>query len=190
MHSKSFLTAANTSGTGLALHKLSVSSLISSALLQINIILIIWYMQTLTIDFYVYVLFLANGTSDPAGSSAGSATSPKLEPPPSPHANRKKHRRKKSTGITKPDGLSAGNEGTTLSHLPNFREQKREFFSLQMFLLPLCSFRIYSLQRKIVHYRLHIMSFWDQLTRIIISISKPTSIGTICLDWILCFIQS
>uniref|UniRef100_A0A674PAM8 Arf-GAP with GTPase, ANK repeat and PH domain-containing protein 3 n=1 Tax=Takifugu rubripes TaxID=31033 RepID=A0A674PAM8_TAKRU len=52
----------------------------------------------------------ANGTSDPAGSSAGSATSPKLEPPPSPHANRKKHRRKKSTGITKPDGLSAGNE--------------------------------------------------------------------------------
>uniref|UniRef100_A0A674NT65 Arf-GAP with GTPase, ANK repeat and PH domain-containing protein 3 n=1 Tax=Takifugu rubripes TaxID=31033 RepID=A0A674NT65_TAKRU len=51
-----------------------------------------------------------NGTSDPAGSSAGSATSPKLEPPPSPHANRKKHRRKKSTGITKPDGLSAGNE--------------------------------------------------------------------------------
>uniref|UniRef100_A0A669DF90 Arf-GAP with GTPase, ANK repeat and PH domain-containing protein 3 n=1 Tax=Oreochromis niloticus TaxID=8128 RepID=A0A669DF90_ORENI len=39
------------------------------------------------------------------------ATSPKLEPPPSPHANRKKHRRKKSTGITKPDGLSAGNEG-------------------------------------------------------------------------------
>lgn len=53
----------------------------------------------------------ANGMSDPTGSSVGSATSPKLEPPPSPHANRKKHRRKKSTGITKPDGLSAGNEG-------------------------------------------------------------------------------
>uniref|UniRef100_A0A672ZHH6 Arf-GAP with GTPase, ANK repeat and PH domain-containing protein 3 n=1 Tax=Sphaeramia orbicularis TaxID=375764 RepID=A0A672ZHH6_9TELE len=52
----------------------------------------------------------ANGTGDPANSSMGSATSPKLEPPPSPHANRKKHRRKKSTGITKPDGLSAGNE--------------------------------------------------------------------------------
>uniref|UniRef100_A0A671UGN3 Arf-GAP with GTPase, ANK repeat and PH domain-containing protein 3 n=1 Tax=Sparus aurata TaxID=8175 RepID=A0A671UGN3_SPAAU len=51
-----------------------------------------------------------NGMSDPATSSVGSATSPKLEPPPSPHANRKKHRRKKSTGITKPDGLSAGNE--------------------------------------------------------------------------------
>uniref|UniRef100_A0A668UGF7 Arf-GAP with GTPase, ANK repeat and PH domain-containing protein 3 n=2 Tax=Oreochromis aureus TaxID=47969 RepID=A0A668UGF7_OREAU len=51
-----------------------------------------------------------NGMSDPTGSSVGSATSPKLEPPPSPHANRKKHRRKKSTGITKPDGLSAGNE--------------------------------------------------------------------------------
>ncbi|KAM9789198.1 arfGAP with GTPase domain, ankyrin repeat and PH domain 3 [Neosynchiropus ocellatus] len=51
-----------------------------------------------------------NGTNDPANSSLGSATSPKLEPPPSPHANRKKHRRKKSTGITKPDGLSASNE--------------------------------------------------------------------------------
>ncbi|XP_030607386.1 arfGAP with GTPase domain, ankyrin repeat and PH domain 3 isoform X1 [Archocentrus centrarchus] len=51
-----------------------------------------------------------NGMSDPTSSSVGSATSPKLEPPPSPHANRKKHRRKKSTGITKPDGLSAGNE--------------------------------------------------------------------------------
>ncbi|XP_068196184.1 arf-GAP with GTPase, ANK repeat and PH domain-containing protein 3 isoform X1 [Antennarius striatus] len=52
----------------------------------------------------------SNGMSDPASSSVGSATSPKLEPPPSPHANRKKHRRKKSTGITKPDGLSAGYE--------------------------------------------------------------------------------
>uniref|UniRef100_A0A8C6MBT2 Arf-GAP with GTPase, ANK repeat and PH domain-containing protein 3 n=1 Tax=Nothobranchius furzeri TaxID=105023 RepID=A0A8C6MBT2_NOTFU len=52
-----------------------------------------------------------NGMNDPANSSMGSATSPKLEPPPSPHANRKKHRRKKSTGITKPDGLSAGNDG-------------------------------------------------------------------------------
>ncbi|XP_047444806.1 arf-GAP with GTPase, ANK repeat and PH domain-containing protein 3 isoform X2 [Mugil cephalus] len=51
-----------------------------------------------------------NGMGDPTTSSIGSATSPKLEPPPSPHANRKKHRRKKSTGITKPDGLSAGNE--------------------------------------------------------------------------------
>ncbi|XP_053738562.1 arf-GAP with GTPase, ANK repeat and PH domain-containing protein 3 isoform X2 [Synchiropus splendidus] len=51
-----------------------------------------------------------NGTNDPANASLSSATSPKLEPPPSPHANRKKHRRKKSTGITKPDGLSASNE--------------------------------------------------------------------------------
>ncbi|KAJ8272989.1 hypothetical protein GJAV_G00095930 [Gymnothorax javanicus] len=54
----------------------------------------------------------ANGTADALSSSpsVASATSPKLEPPPSPHANRKKHRRKKSTGITKPDGPSAGNE--------------------------------------------------------------------------------
>ncbi|KAL6489182.1 hypothetical protein MHYP_G00029230 [Metynnis hypsauchen] len=54
----------------------------------------------------------ANGMTDPLSGTPGmgGATSPKLEPPPSPHANRKKHRRKKSTGITKPDGLSAGNE--------------------------------------------------------------------------------
>uniref|UniRef100_A0A8C8BN67 ArfGAP with GTPase domain, ankyrin repeat and PH domain 3 n=1 Tax=Otus sunia TaxID=257818 RepID=A0A8C8BN67_9STRI len=35
---------------------------------------------------------------------------PKLEPPPSPHANRKKHRRKKSTGTTRPDGPSTAAE--------------------------------------------------------------------------------
>ncbi|KAG7455270.1 hypothetical protein MATL_G00254850 [Megalops atlanticus] len=54
----------------------------------------------------------ANGATDALSSSpnVSSATSPKLEPPPSPHANRKKHRRKKSTGITKPDGPSTGNE--------------------------------------------------------------------------------
>uniref|UniRef100_A0A670KLL0 Arf-GAP with GTPase, ANK repeat and PH domain-containing protein 3 n=1 Tax=Podarcis muralis TaxID=64176 RepID=A0A670KLL0_PODMU len=41
----------------------------------------------------------------PGGSSKSGATaSPKLEPPPSPHANRKKHRRKKSTGTSRPDG--------------------------------------------------------------------------------------
>uniref|UniRef100_A0A8C2DKU5 ArfGAP with GTPase domain, ankyrin repeat and PH domain 3 n=1 Tax=Cyprinus carpio TaxID=7962 RepID=A0A8C2DKU5_CYPCA len=58
-------------------------------------------------------------TADPLSSAPGmsSATSPKLEPPPSPHANRKKHRRKKSTGITKPDGLSAGNEGKGTQNL-------------------------------------------------------------------------
>uniref|UniRef100_A0A671UK13 Arf-GAP with GTPase, ANK repeat and PH domain-containing protein 3 n=1 Tax=Sparus aurata TaxID=8175 RepID=A0A671UK13_SPAAU len=53
---------------------------------------------------------VSSADHDPATSSVGSATSPKLEPPPSPHANRKKHRRKKSTGITKPDGLSAEQE--------------------------------------------------------------------------------
>uniref|UniRef100_A0A8C6WVQ0 ArfGAP with GTPase domain, ankyrin repeat and PH domain 1 n=1 Tax=Neogobius melanostomus TaxID=47308 RepID=A0A8C6WVQ0_9GOBI len=36
-------------------------------------------------------------------------SSPKMEPPPSPHANRKKHRRKKSTSNFKTDGL-LGNE--------------------------------------------------------------------------------
>ncbi|XP_033856615.2 arf-GAP with GTPase, ANK repeat and PH domain-containing protein 3-like isoform X2 [Acipenser ruthenus] len=54
----------------------------------------------------------ANGTTDSLCSSpiVSSTNSPKLEPPPSPHASRKKHRRKKSTGATKPDGPATGNE--------------------------------------------------------------------------------
>lgn len=58
-------------------------------------------------------LFPANGTADSLSSSPNisSAASPKLEPPPSPHANRKKHRRKKSTGTTRPDGPSTAAEG-------------------------------------------------------------------------------
>ncbi|NWT23958.1 AGAP3 protein, partial [Cardinalis cardinalis] len=53
-----------------------------------------------------------NGTADSLSSSPNisSAASPKLEPPPSPHANRKKHRRKKSTGTTRLDGPSAAAE--------------------------------------------------------------------------------
>ncbi|XP_023259594.1 arf-GAP with GTPase, ANK repeat and PH domain-containing protein 3-like isoform X5 [Seriola lalandi dorsalis] len=82
-----------------------------------------------------------NGTSDPANSSVGSATSPKLEPPPSPHANRKKHRRKKSTGITKPDGLSGGNEGTkncitalVLKRPKLMKQKKKDINGLRRFL--------------------------------------------------------
>ncbi|XP_058155835.1 arf-GAP with GTPase, ANK repeat and PH domain-containing protein 1 isoform X3 [Dasypus novemcinctus] len=46
------------------------------------------------------------GDSVCSSPSISSTTSPKLEPPPSPHANRKKHRRKKSTSNFKADGLS------------------------------------------------------------------------------------
>lgn len=58
-------------------------------------------------------LSVANGTADSLSSSPNisTAASPKLEPPPSPHANRKKHRRKKSTGTTRPDGPSTAAEG-------------------------------------------------------------------------------
>uniref|UniRef100_A0A452SI47 Arf-GAP with GTPase, ANK repeat and PH domain-containing protein 1 n=1 Tax=Ursus americanus TaxID=9643 RepID=A0A452SI47_URSAM len=45
-------------------------------------------------------------SSGKRGPSISSTTSPKLDPPPSPHANRKKHRRKKSTSNFKADGLS------------------------------------------------------------------------------------
>ncbi|XP_028934284.1 arf-GAP with GTPase, ANK repeat and PH domain-containing protein 3 [Ornithorhynchus anatinus] len=46
----------------------------------------------------------ASGPADTLSSS------PKLEPPPSPHANRKKHRRKKSAGTPRPDGLAGSAE--------------------------------------------------------------------------------
>ncbi|XP_037017344.2 arf-GAP with GTPase, ANK repeat and PH domain-containing protein 1 isoform X8 [Artibeus jamaicensis] len=58
------------------------------------------------------------GLGDSLGSSPSisSTTSPKLDPPPSPHANRKKHRRKKSTSNFKADGLS----GTAEEQEENF----------------------------------------------------------------------
>ncbi|XP_034377625.2 arf-GAP with GTPase, ANK repeat and PH domain-containing protein 1 isoform X3 [Arvicanthis niloticus] len=46
------------------------------------------------------------GDSVCSSPSISSSTSPKLDPPPSPHANRKKHRRKKSTSNFKADGIS------------------------------------------------------------------------------------
>lgn len=51
------------------------------------------------------------GDSLCSSPSISSTTSPKLDPPPSPHANRKKHRRKKSTSNFKADGLSGTAEG-------------------------------------------------------------------------------
>ncbi|XP_061571964.1 arf-GAP with GTPase, ANK repeat and PH domain-containing protein 1 isoform X2 [Cololabis saira] len=50
------------------------------------------------------------GDSVSSSPSISSTTSPKMEPPPSPHANRKKHRRKKSTSNFKADGLSEQEE--------------------------------------------------------------------------------
>ncbi|XP_063286083.1 arf-GAP with GTPase, ANK repeat and PH domain-containing protein 1 isoform X1 [Pelobates fuscus] len=47
------------------------------------------------------------GDSVCSSPSISSTTSPKIDPPPSPHANRKKHRRKKSTSNFKADGLSS-----------------------------------------------------------------------------------
>ncbi|XP_021096456.1 arf-GAP with GTPase, ANK repeat and PH domain-containing protein 3 isoform X2 [Heterocephalus glaber] len=47
----------------------------------------------------------------PAGGTADVlSSSPKLEPPPSPHSNRKKHRWKKSAGNPRPDGPSSAAE--------------------------------------------------------------------------------
>ncbi|XP_028663943.1 LOW QUALITY PROTEIN: arf-GAP with GTPase, ANK repeat and PH domain-containing protein 1 [Erpetoichthys calabaricus] len=47
------------------------------------------------------------GDSVCSSPSISSTTSPKLDPPPSPHASRKKHRRKKSTSNFKADGISS-----------------------------------------------------------------------------------
>ncbi|XP_068803873.1 arf-GAP with GTPase, ANK repeat and PH domain-containing protein 1 isoform X8 [Struthio camelus] len=56
------------------------------------------------------------GESVCSSPSISSTTSPKLDPPPSPHANRKKHRRKKSTSNFKADGIS----GTAEEQEENF----------------------------------------------------------------------
>ncbi|XP_054427232.1 arf-GAP with GTPase, ANK repeat and PH domain-containing protein 1 isoform X4 [Pteronotus mesoamericanus] len=56
------------------------------------------------------------GDSLCSSPSISSTTSPKLDPPPSPHANRKKHRRKKSASNFKADGLS----GTAEEQEENF----------------------------------------------------------------------
>lgn len=50
------------------------------------------------------------GDSVCSSPSISSTASPKLDPPPSPHANRKKHRRKKSTSNFKADGVSGAAE--------------------------------------------------------------------------------
>ncbi|XP_041119376.1 arf-GAP with GTPase, ANK repeat and PH domain-containing protein 1 isoform X4 [Polyodon spathula] len=50
------------------------------------------------------------GDSVCSSPSISSTTSPKLDPPASPHANRKKHRRKKSTSNFKADGVSGAAE--------------------------------------------------------------------------------
>ncbi|KAI9531598.1 hypothetical protein NQZ68_039304 [Dissostichus eleginoides] len=62
------------------------------------------------------------GDSLCSSPSLSSTTSPKMEPPPSPHANRKKHRRKKSTSNFKADGLSGTAEGNAIKpphHFPH-----------------------------------------------------------------------
>ncbi|KAG1925790.1 arf-GAP with GTPase, ANK repeat and PH domain-containing protein, partial [Pimephales promelas] len=56
------------------------------------------------------------GESVCSSPSISSTTSPKMDPPPSPHANRKKHRRKKSTSNFKVDGFS----GTAEEQEDNF----------------------------------------------------------------------
>uniref|UniRef100_A0AAR2J599 Small monomeric GTPase n=1 Tax=Pygocentrus nattereri TaxID=42514 RepID=A0AAR2J599_PYGNA len=56
------------------------------------------------------------GDSVCSSPSISSTTSPKMDPPPSPHANRKKHRRKKSTSNFKADGFS----GTAEEQEENF----------------------------------------------------------------------
>ncbi|XP_037691734.1 arf-GAP with GTPase, ANK repeat and PH domain-containing protein 3 isoform X3 [Choloepus didactylus] len=54
---------------------------------------------------------LPPGIQHPAsGPAEVLSSSPKLEPPPSPHSNRKKHRRKKSTGTPRPDGPTSAAE--------------------------------------------------------------------------------
>uniref|UniRef100_A0A8D2QGV7 ArfGAP with GTPase domain, ankyrin repeat and PH domain 1 n=1 Tax=Zonotrichia albicollis TaxID=44394 RepID=A0A8D2QGV7_ZONAL len=68
------------------------------------------------------------GDSVCSSPSISSTTSPKLDPPPSPHANRKKHRRKKSTSNFKADGISGTAEGR--SRIPIIMKTPDSFQSL------------------------------------------------------------
>uniref|UniRef100_A0A8C1SB61 ArfGAP with GTPase domain, ankyrin repeat and PH domain 1 n=1 Tax=Cyprinus carpio TaxID=7962 RepID=A0A8C1SB61_CYPCA len=65
------------------------------------------------------------GDSVCSSPSISSTTSPKMDPPPSPHANRKKHRRKKSTSNFKVDGFSGTAEAKRrawkLNHVGSLR---------------------------------------------------------------------
>ncbi|XP_034145388.1 arf-GAP with GTPase, ANK repeat and PH domain-containing protein 1 isoform X3 [Esox lucius] len=61
------------------------------------------------------------GDSVCSSPSISSTTSPKMDPPPSPHANRKKHRRKKSTSNFKVDGLSANRKAWKLNRVGSLR---------------------------------------------------------------------
>uniref|UniRef100_A0A8C2WNW2 Arf-GAP with GTPase, ANK repeat and PH domain-containing protein 1 n=1 Tax=Cyclopterus lumpus TaxID=8103 RepID=A0A8C2WNW2_CYCLU len=67
-------------------------------------------------DQWADATVIANSGVSTGEASISSTTSPKIEPPPSPHANRKKHRRKKSTSNFKADGLS----GTAEEQEENF----------------------------------------------------------------------
>lgn len=107
------------------------------------------------------------GDSVCSSPSISSTTSPKMEPPPSPHANRKKHRRKKSTSNFKADGLSGTAEGNTISpplashfpfpgpnaksfpqkhvwqlHSSKSAEMRRLLFSLLLFIITQISFHL------------------------------------------------
>uniref|UniRef100_A0AAY5F2V9 Small monomeric GTPase n=1 Tax=Electrophorus electricus TaxID=8005 RepID=A0AAY5F2V9_ELEEL len=81
------------------------------------------------------------GDSVCSSPSISSTTSPKMDPPPSPHANRKKHRRKKSTSNFKADGFSGTAEGNAclpvsaclrLSPSPGLQEENFEFIIVSL----------------------------------------------------------
>uniref|UniRef100_A0A8C6Y045 ArfGAP with GTPase domain, ankyrin repeat and PH domain 1 n=1 Tax=Naja naja TaxID=35670 RepID=A0A8C6Y045_NAJNA len=67
-------------------------------------------------DQWSEVTVIANSGISNGKIVISSNTSPKLDPPPSPHANRKKHRRKKSTSNIKAEGIS----GTAEEQEENF----------------------------------------------------------------------
>ncbi|EOA95732.1 Centaurin-gamma-2 [Anas platyrhynchos] len=70
------------------------------------------------------------GDSVCSSPSISSTTSPKLDPPPSPHANRKKHRRKKSTSNFKADGISGTAEGLSRTFVLSAISKKLHCFHL------------------------------------------------------------
>uniref|UniRef100_A0A8C5PSG6 Arf-GAP with GTPase, ANK repeat and PH domain-containing protein 3 n=1 Tax=Leptobrachium leishanense TaxID=445787 RepID=A0A8C5PSG6_9ANUR len=70
--------------------------------------------QCMVLHLDLFAIFVTVGISPSeslgSASNVGGTASPKLDPPPSPHANRKKHRRKKSSGPPRSEGISSATE--------------------------------------------------------------------------------
>ncbi|NWJ04761.1 AGAP1 protein, partial [Crypturellus undulatus] len=97
------ISSPKTNGLSKDMSSLHIST--NSAIMTLNYAVILFFPAFLNL-LSLHTADTGLGDSVCSSPSISSTTSPKLDPPPSPHANRKKHRRKKSTSNFKADGIS------------------------------------------------------------------------------------